>query len=1094
MTGSKEVLDDLKYQLLKISQVTIGDGSELKVLGHGKVVISPDASIEKVLLVESLGYNLLSVLQLCECNFTVVFGRYHVLILHTISLKVAFVGFVENRMYVVDFSKETTHIATSLMAKSDVGWLWHRRLGHVGMRNLQTLVKGEHVQGLTNVNFSKDRPCSSCVAGKMHEKNHPKVTIITTSRPFELIHMDLFGPPTYESLGGKKYCLVIVDDYTRYTWTFYIKKKNEVQGIFIDWTTQVERQYATTILAIRSDNGTEFKNYTMDEFLSIEGIRHQYSAAYTPQQNGVVERKNRTLIDMARTMLAEFKSPYNFWAEAINTACHLSNRLYLRPYMNKTSYELLVGKKPNLSYVKVFGCKCQVYIKDSKLPKFEPKTFEGIFVGYAKDSHTYRIFNISTGCVEESMNVVFHEDNGSQVGQIDLDDVGDEPSSIAIGRMGIGPLIPVEEPLVAKDVDSSSMQVEPSTSTIDQTANQEQEQDLQIDTNHQDNDQDTTNDIDGQEIGEASPRTPIHSQIDPCQDDGDDEDVPPNERPCDALLRRITSKAATLHQKSHYQKNIIGGLGRSVSTRRQLGLFCGLHSYISHIEPVKVYEALEDEDWVQAMHEELHNFERNKVWSLVERPKDHNVIGTKWVFKNKQDNSGQVIRNKARLVAQGYSQVEGLDYGETFAPVARLESIRILLAFASSHGFILHQMDVKSAFLNGPLSELVYVKQPPGFEDPKYPNHVYLLHKALYGLKQAPRAWYDHLKEFLVDRGFVLGVIDPTLFTKSVDGEFFVCQIYVDDIIFGSTNMNFVEQFAKLMTSEFEMSMMGKLEFFLGFEVQQYYEGTFISQAKYIQDMLKKFDMTNANPLRFPMATNVNLSLDHEGIPVDQKLYRSMIGSLLYLCASRPDIAFSVGLCARFQSNPKESHMTAVKRILRYLVDTPQHGLWYPSNTSFDLVGYSDADWAGDKVARKSTSGACQFLGRSLVCWSSRKQNCISTSSTEAEYIAAASCCSQLLWMRQCLKDFGIKIKTLPLLCDNESAIKIAQNPVLHGKTKHIEIRYHFIRDHVANGDISLSYVNTKDQLADIFTKPLDEKRFKELRGEINVVCASNFI
>src|SRR5664279_199727 len=251
-------------------------------------------------------------------------------------------------------------------AKSDVGWLWHRRLGHVGMRNLQNLVKGEYVEGLTDVNFSKDRPCSACIAGKLHEKNHPKKTIITSKRPFQLVHLDLFGPHTYDSLGGKKYCLVIVDDYTRYTWVFYIKKKSETQRLFIDWATEVQRQYDSKILAIRSDNGSDFKNYTMDEFLSDEGIRHQYSAAYTPQQNGVAERKNRTLIDMARTMMAEFKYPYNFWAEAINTACHLSNRLYLRPLLGKTPYELLVGKKPSLHYIRVFGCKCQVYIKGTR--------------------------------------------------------------------------------------------------------------------------------------------------------------------------------------------------------------------------------------------------------------------------------------------------------------------------------------------------------------------------------------------------------------------------------------------------------------------------------------------------------------------------------------------------------------------------------------------------------------------------------------------------------------------------------------------------------------------------------------------------------
>jgi hypothetical protein len=397
-------------------------------------------------------------------------------------------------------------------------------------------------------------------------------------------------------------------------------------------------------------------------------------------------------------------------------------------------------------------------------------------------------------------------------------------------------------------------------------------------------------------------------------------------------------------------------------------------------------------------------------------------------------------------------------------------------------------MDVKSAFLNGPLKELVYVKQPPGFEDPNFPNHVYKLNKALYGLKQAPRAWYEHLREKLVDRGFEVGLIDPTLFTKRVNGELFICQLYVDDIIFGSTNNAFNEEFARFMTEEFEMSMMGELKFFLGFEIKQLREGTFINQAKYIQDMLKRFDMTELNIAKTPMPTSCHLALDPNGKAVDQKVYRSMIGSLLYLCASRPDIVLSVGVCARYQAAPKECHLVAVKRIFRYLVHTPNYGLWYPKGSSFSLSGYTDSDWAGDKDDRKSTSGACQFLGRSLVCWSSKKQNCISLSTAEAEYVAAASCCTQLLWMRQTLKDYGVICDKVPLLCDNESAIKIAYNPVQHQRTKHIEIRHHFIRDHVARGDIDLCHVGTNDQLADIFTKPLDEARFCTLRNELNIV------
>jgi hypothetical protein len=411
-----------------------------------------------------------------------------------------------------------------------------------------------------------------------------------------------------------------------------------------------------------------------------------------------------------------------------------------------------------------------------------------------------------------------------------------------------------------------------------------------------------------------------------------------------------------------------------------------------------------------------------------------------------------VTRNKARLVAKGYSQVEGLDFGETYAPVARLESIRILLAYATYHGFKLYQMDVKSAFLNGPIKEEVYVEQPPDFEDSEYPNHVYKLSKALYGLKQAPRAWYECLRDFIITNGFKVGKADPTPFTKTIAKDLFVCQIYVDDIIFGSTNKSTCEEFSRIMIQKFEMSMMGELKYFLGFQVKKLQEGTFISQTKYIQDILNKFGMKDANPIKTPMGTNGHLDLDTGGKSVDQKVYQSMIGSLLYLCASRPDIMLFVCMCARFQADPKEVHLRAVKRIMRYLVYTPKFGLWYPKGSTFDLIGYSDADWAGCKIDRKSTSGTCQFSGRSLVFWASKKQNSVALSTAEAEYIVAGYCCAQLLWMRQTLRDYGYKLNKVPLLCDNESAIRMADNPVEHSRTKHIDIRYHFLRDHQQRG------------------------------------------
>jgi hypothetical protein len=490
-------------------------------------------------------------------------------------------------------------------------------------------------------------------------------------------------------------------------------------------------------------------------------------------------------------------------------------------------------------------------------------------------------------------------------------------------------------------------------------------------------------------------------------------------------------------QRNHPVDQILGDISKGVTTRSRLANFCEHYSFVSSIEPFRIEEALQDPNWVLAMQEELNNFNRNKVWSLVPRPKQ-NVVGTKWVFRNKQDDHGVVTRNKARLVAKGYAQVAGLDFEETFAPVARLESIRILLAYVAHHSFKLFQMDVKSAFLNGPIKEEIHVEQPPGFEDDRYPNHVYKLSKAFYGLKQAPRAWYECLRDFLITNAFKVGKVDPTLFTKTCNGVLFVCQIYVVDIIFGSTNQKSCEEFSRVMMQKFEMLMMGELNYFLGFQVKQLKEGTFISQTKYTQDLLKRFGMKDAKPAKTPMGTDGHLDINKGGKSIDQKA--SMIGYLLYLCASRQDIMLSVCMRARFQSNPKECHLVAVKRILRYLVSTPCFGIWYPKGSTFDLIGYSDSDYVGCKVDRKSTSGTCHFLGRSMVSWSSKKQTSVALSTAEAEYIAAGQCCAQLLWMRQTLRDFGYNLSKVPLLCDNESAIHLANNLVEHSRTKHIDI------------------------------------------------------
>jgi hypothetical protein len=688
---------------------------------------------------------------------------------------------------------------------------------------------------------------------------------------------------------------------------------------------------------IRSDNESEFKNLQVEEYLEEEGIKHEFSAPYTPQKNSVVERKNRTLIDMVRTMLGEFKTPERFWSEAMNTACHAINRLYLHLLLKKTSYELLTGNKPNVSYFRVFGSKCYILMKKGRHSKFAPKAVEGFLLGYDSNTKAYRVFKKSSGLVEVSSDVVFDETNGSPREQVDLDDIDeDDVPTAAMRTMAISDVRPQEQ----------QEQDQPSSSTVVHPPTQDDEQ---------------------------VPQEGGHDQGGAQEDQVMEEEAP----------RFPPTQVRATIQRHHPVDQILGDISKGVTTRSRLANFCEHYSFVSSIESFRVEEALHNPDWVLAMQEEFNNFKRNEVWSLVPRPKQ-NVVGTKLVFHNKQDEHGVVTRNEARLLAKGYAQVAGLDFEETFAPVARLESIRILLAYAAHHSFRLFQMDVKSAFLNGPIKEEVYVEQPPGFEDDSYPDHVYKLSKALYGLKQAPRAWYECLRDFLISNTFKVGKADPTLFTKTCNGDLFVCQIYVDDIIFGSTNQKSCEEFSRVMTQKFEMSMMGELTYFLRFQVKKLKDNTFISETKYTQDLLKRFGMKDAKPTKTPMGTDGHVDLNKGGKSVDQKTYRFMIGSLLYLYASRPDIMLSVCMCARYQSDPKECHLVVVKRILRYLVPTPCFGIWYPKGSTFDLIGYSDSDYAGCKVDRKSTSRTCQFLGRSLVSWSSKKQTYVALSTAEA--------------------------------------------------------------------------------------------------------------
>ncbi|GJR45475.1 putative ribonuclease H-like domain-containing protein [Tanacetum coccineum] len=414
----------------------------------------------------------------------------------------------------------------------------------------------------------------------------------------------------------------------------------------------------------------------------------------------------------------------------------------------------------------------------------------------------------------------------------------------------------------------------------------------------------------------------------------------------------VLDTSFTKFHKDHPEDQVIGSLKTPVQTR-----------HMTKITEEHV-QALKDPSWVEAMQDELLQFKLLKVWTLVDLPRDKWAIGTKWIFRNKKDERGIVVKNKARLVAQGHTQEEGIDYDEVFAPVARIKAIRLFLAYASLKDFVLYQMDVKSTFLYGKIEEEVYVCQPLGFEDPHFPDKVYKVEKALYGLHQAPRAWYETLSTYLLENGFYRGQIDKTLFIKRHKDDILLVQVYVDDIIFESTKKQMSNEFETLMHDKFQMSSMGELSFFLGLQVKQKSDRIFIIQDKYVDEILKKFDFASVKTASTPMKTNKALIKDEEVEDVDVHLYRSMIGSLMYLISSRPDIMFAVCACAR---------------------DSP-----------FDLEAFFDSDYAGASLNRKSTTGGCQFLGKRFISWQCKKQTIVANSTTKAEYVAAANCCGQV--------------------------------------------------------------------------------------------------
>ncbi|GJR48938.1 putative ribonuclease H-like domain-containing protein [Tanacetum coccineum] len=737
--------------------------------------------------------------------------------------------------------------------------------------------------------------------GKQHKASCKAKSVSSISQPLQLLHMDLFGPTSVRSLNHKTYCLVITDDFSRFSWVFFLRTKDETSRILKDFIRQIQNQLNQKVKTIRCDNGTKFKNRDFIEFCESKGINREYNNAITPQQNRVAERKNKTLIEAARTMLADSFLPNTFWAEVVSTACYVLNGVLVTKPQNKTPYELITRKGPtwlfDLDYL-TDSMNYQPVRSENQANKHAGPKEANHSVG-TEDNIDVGNSDIEAESTQDYFVLPIWSSYTSTVKSSKAKNAGEEPNKNPDLKTDEKP-VDKEDQVFLDELERLKRQEQDANDAAEALRKEfaKDTEDLLLQAGAAKASSTNTVNTASTPVSTASP----YGGLSFTDTDQDDSEIPALEdmydHPTDGIFTNAsyddegavadftnletivnvspipTSRINSIHPSTL----ILGDPNSAVQTRSKVTKSSGAHAFVSYIqkqrrnnhkdfqhclfacflsqnEPKKISEALEDESWVDAMQEELLQFKIQKVWILVDLPYGKKAIGTKWVYRNKKDERGVVVRNKARLVAQGHRQEEGIDYDEVFAPVARIEAIRIFLAFASYMGFIVYQMDVKSAFLYGKIDEEVYVSQPPGFVDPKYPKKVYKVVKALYGLHQAPRAWYATLSTFLLKSGYRRGTIDKTLFIKKDKNDIMLVQVYVDDIIFGSTKRSWCDEFEALMKSRFQMSSMGELTFFLGLQVKQKEDGIFISQDKYVAEILKKFDFASVKTASTPIET-----------------------------------------------------------------------------------------------------------------------------------------------------------------------------------------------------------------------------------------------
>ena len=884
---------------------------------------------------------------------------------------------------------------------------WHEIMGHCNVKNIVKLENVVHGMKINDKNKVDSFNCEVCTQGKMFQyKNHKPDERAT--KPLELIHSDLSGPITPESKEKSKYVISFVDDYSNCIFVYFLNRKNDVIGATKKFLADISPFGA--IKRLRSDNGTE---YTSGEFknLMIENkICQEFSAPYSPHQNGTAERHWRSLFDMARCLLVQSGLPKFLWNYAVRASAYIRNRCY-NERTGKTPFQLITNKAPNINNMHIFGEKCFAYVQDKQ--KLDPRSQEGVFIGYDPNSPAYLVYFAEKQEVRRVRCVKFFGLTNSADDKIEEDD---ENPNYSISKYTENGNIP--------------------------------------------------------DVPEPTPNLPDNPDNDTLVDV-----VPGDVVPVDGEGRRYPSRTRTKpkYLDDYYLEN------ESDSTNYIID-YC----YRINECPKSYQEAISSpnsQKWKKAMEDEMKALEDHDTYDIIPRPKERSVVGGRWVFAIKEGLNSQETF-KARYVAKGYSQVQNVDYCETFSPTARMTSVRMLMDIAVQGNMIVHQMDVKTAYLNAKIDCEIYVEQPEGFI--KNNNHVFKLKKSLYGLKQSGRNWNNLLHTFLTGKNFIQSLSDHCVYVKHENNASVIMLVWVDDLIIASTNIYMLTATKQSLCEQFKMKDLGVLSYFLGIEFNIKDNTIEMNQSKYTEKILVKFQMTDCHPKAIPCDMNIlkaGINNDSKELS-DPKLYREIVGNLIYLMTgTRPDICYVVTILSKFMSKPTYEHLNLCKYALKYLKGTVNYKLTFvKSNESLKVIGYCDSDWGGS-LDRRSISGYCYKLSDngSLISWKSKQQRTVALSTCEAEYMALTYAVQEGIFLRQLLSDMtgSTQLSAANIFVDNQGAIELAKNPVYHQRSKHIDIRYHYLRTEIKSGKIILHYIPSNENIADIFTKPVSRSRFQ---------------